>query len=159
MRIPILRSRQFFFIFILWLLTHPAENIAIQTSLSPGDTFSIKTDFASASAPSVQLSFLPPAALSPLAQERTSHKRTSKIKRPRKVTKRAKTSTGGNPDAITSDFSEPEVSESDELFYATRSVEDPSRPVRIIRRVVHDLPIIVSFTDILANVLTALASR
>ncbi|KAJ7220809.1 hypothetical protein GGX14DRAFT_389201 [Mycena pura] len=119
-------------------------NVGNITSLSPGDTFSIKTDFTSASAPSVQLSFLPPAALSPSAQERTSHKRTSKIKRPRKVTKRAKTSTGGNPDAITSDFSETEVSESDELFYATRSVEDPSRPVRIIRRVVHDLPIIIS---------------
>ncbi|KAJ7213969.1 hypothetical protein GGX14DRAFT_563551 [Mycena pura] len=119
-------------------------NMSIQTSLSPGDTLAIQTNSASRSSLSVQLSLLPPAALSPSAQERASHKRISKIKRPRKVTKRAKTSTGGNPDAITSDFSETEVSESDELFYATRSVEDPSQPVRIIRRVVHDLPIMIS---------------
>ena len=135
------------------------QNMSIQTSLSPGNTLAIQTNSATPSSLSLELSLLRPAALSPSTQERTSHKRTSKIKRPRKVAKRAKTSTGGNPDGITSDFSETEVSESDELFYATRSVEDPSRPVRIIRRLVHDLPIIVSFTDILADVLTALASR
>ncbi|KAJ7215821.1 hypothetical protein GGX14DRAFT_391502 [Mycena pura] len=92
------------------------------------------------------LSLAPPAVPSALDQEHisASRKRTSTIKRTRRVTKRVKTSNSENPDAVTSDFSDTEVSESDEIFYAARSLEDPKRPVRIIRRVVNNLPIIIS---------------
>ncbi|KAJ7206129.1 hypothetical protein GGX14DRAFT_397392 [Mycena pura] len=89
------------------------------------------------------LALLPPTAMSPLDQKHVFRKRASAIKPP-KVKKRARTSTGGNPDAVTSDCSDTEVSESDEVFYAATSLEDPNRPVRIIRRVVSNLPIVVS---------------
>ncbi|KAJ7208310.1 hypothetical protein GGX14DRAFT_395968 [Mycena pura] len=118
-------------------------NMSIQTSLAMGDTLSIQTDFSSASAPSIQLALLPPTAMSPLGQKHVFRKRAAAIK-PQKVKKRARTSTGGNPDAVTSDCSDTEVSESDEVFYAATSLEDPKRPVRIIRRVVSNLPIVVS---------------
>ncbi|KAJ7227162.1 hypothetical protein GGX14DRAFT_555745 [Mycena pura] len=122
-------------------------NMSVKTSLSPGDTLSIQANVASASAPSFQLTLLPPDLLSPLNQQPNSRKRTSSFKRPRKTTKRAKTSNGSNPDGVTSDFSDTEVSESDEVFFAARSLQDPSRPVRIIRRVVNNLPIILSPTS------------
>ncbi|KAJ7212665.1 hypothetical protein GGX14DRAFT_555313 [Mycena pura] len=116
--------------------------MSIHTSLSPGDTLSIQTNLASPSAPSVKLSLLPPVS-TPMHQERVARKRTA-VKRPRKITKRVKTSNSANPDAVTTDVSETEDSETDEVFYAARSSEDPSRPVRILRRVVHNLPIIIS---------------
>ncbi|KAJ7187597.1 hypothetical protein GGX14DRAFT_399343 [Mycena pura] len=114
--------------------------MSIHTSLSPGDTLSIQTNLASPSAPSVKLSLLSPVS-TPMHQERVARKRTA-VKRPRKITKRVKTSNSANPDAVTTDVSETEDSETDEVFYAARSSEDPSRPVRILRRVVHNLPII-----------------
>ncbi|KAJ7214848.1 hypothetical protein GGX14DRAFT_392113 [Mycena pura] len=121
-------------------------NMSVQTSLSAGDTLSIRTNFdsASASAPSLDLSVsrLPSAELSPLEPHGNFRKRASTFKPSRKTKKRAKTSYGDNPDAITSDFSDTEVSESDEVFYAARSSEDPRRPVRIIRRVLNNLPIV-----------------
>ncbi|KAJ7197577.1 hypothetical protein GGX14DRAFT_667734 [Mycena pura] len=117
--------------------------MSIQTSLPLGNTLSIQTNFTSASAPSVHLSVLPPAASSSLDQKRVFHKRASTVK-PRKAKKHAKTSMGGNTDSVTSDYSDTEVSESDEVFYAVTSLADPTRLVRILRRVVNNLPIVVS---------------